>query len=166
MTRFLTTAVTAAALFASAPAWACMPPPPNVSRDVYEARAVFVGRVVGVEPTDPAECLSAARARAASGAVMQGDPGERGCEVFGWATLEPVHFIKTDEAIRGPFRVAYNRTPFCAVGWVAEVGNLAIAMVPSDPERLREGATANVEGADQYEPLFRTILDLVEEAQP
>jgi hypothetical protein len=165
MTRRLTTALTTAALCVAAPAWACLPPPPNASYETQMARAAFVGRVVSVEQTDPAACIAAARARAA-GPPFQGDPGERGCEAFGFATLEPAWIIKGEDIVTGPFRVAWNRTPFCAVGWTPEVGALAVAMVPEDGTTLREGATAVVEGIQQGDLLFQIILELVAEIQP
>jgi hypothetical protein len=166
MIRPMTAALIAMGVLASTPAWACLPPPPNASYDTAMARAVFVARVLEVERTDPAQCLAAAQARAASGAVMQGDPGARGCEAFGFATLEPVRVIKGEEITTSPVRVAWNSVPFCAVGWTAEVGELAIVMVPDAERSLPEGATATVEGIHQHEPLFRTILDLVAETRP
>lgn len=166
MIRPLTATLTTLGLLAATPSWACLPPPPNASYDTAMARAVFVGRVVEVERTDPTDCLAAARARAASGAVMQGDPGERGCEAFGFATLEPVRFIKGEDVVTSPVRVAWNSVPFCAVGWTAEVGGLAIVMVPNADRAMPDGATATVEGIHQYEPLFRTILDLVADTRP
>ena len=164
MTRLLTAAVTAATLLGAAPAWACMPPPPNASYETSVARAVFVGRVVSIEQTPPEACIAAARARAND--HLQGDPGERGCEAFGFATLEPAWIIKGEDIVTGPFRVAWNRTPFCAVGWTPEVGALAVAMVPEDPAALREGTTAVVEGIQQGDLLFQIIIELVEEIQP
>jgi len=165
MTRLLTAAVTAATLLGSAPAWACIPPPPNASYDTQVARAAFVGRVVSIEQTDPAACIAAARARAA-GPPFQGDPGERGCEAFGFATLEPAWIIKGEDIVTGPFRVAWNRIEFCAVGWEPQIGALAIAMVPEDRTRLRDGTTAIVEGVQQGDLLFQIILELVAETQP
>lgn len=165
MTRILTAAATAVALLGAAPAWACLPPPPNTSYDTAMARAAFVGRVVSVERTDPADCLAAARARAA-GPSFQGDPGERGCEAFGFATLEPAWIIKGEDVGTGPFRVAWNRTPFCTIGWTPEVGALAVALVPEDASTLRDGATATVDAVQQGDPLFRTILELVVKIQP
>ena len=166
MIRPLTAALTLLGMLAATPSWACLPPPPNASHDTYMARAVFVGRVVEVDRTDPADCLAAVRARATSGAVMQGDPGERGCEAFGFATLAPVRIIKGEDVVTGPVRVAWNSVPFCSVGWTAEVGGLAIVMVPDADRSMPDGATASVEGILQYEPLFRTILDLVAETRP
>ena len=165
MTRLLTAAATAATLIGAAPAWACMPPPPNASYDTAMARAAFVGRVVSVERTDPTECLAAARARAA-GPSFQGDPGERGCEAFGFATLEPAWIIKGEDVVTGPFRVTWNRTPFCKIGWTPEVGALAIALVPDDATTLRDGATATVDAVQQGDLLFQIIIELVEEIQP
>ncbi len=164
MIRALTIAASTAALLAASPAWACLPMPPNASAETQAARAVFVGRVVSIEPSEPAECLADARARADQ--YLPGDLGERGCEAFGFATLEPAWIIKGEDIVNGPFRVAWNRVEFCAVGWEPEVGALAIAMVPGDAGRLRDGATAVVEGSHQGEALFKIILELVEEIQP
>ncbi|CAL1693055.1 hypothetical protein MMB232_03238 [Brevundimonas subvibrioides] len=166
MNRLLTTAVTAATLLGAAPAWACLPPPPNASYETAMARAAFVGRVVSVERSDPADCLAAARARVAAGAVMQGDPGERGCEAFGFATLEPAWIITGEDVVTGSFRIAWNKAPFCSIGWTPEVGALAVALVPDDASRLRDGTTATVEPIQQGDALFRTILELVAEIQP
>ena len=165
MKRLLTTALTAAALFASAPALACMPMPVYASTTMGESRVVLVGRVTVVDQTPPADCIAAARARADQ--QYPGDPGEDGCVNFGFATVEPVRFIK-GEAEEGaePFRIAYNSREFCAVGWTAEVGQFVLITVPSDRSQLRQGTTASLEGSLQHEPLFRTILDLVEETQP
>lgn len=165
MTRLLTAAMTAVALMGAAPAWACIPPPPNASYETSVARAVFVGRVVAIEQTDPAACIADARARSA-GPPFQGDPGERGCEAFGFATLEPAWIIKGEDIVTGPFRVAWNRTPFCAVGWTPEIGALAVAMVPEDATILPEGTTAAVEGIQQGDLLFKIIIELVGEIQP
>lgn len=164
MHRALTAVAAALGVVCAAPAWACIPPPPNASYDTQMARAVFVGRVVSVESSDPTECLAAARARA--DAYLPGDPGERGCEAFGFATLEPAWIIKGEDIVTGPFRVAWNQTAFCTVGWTAEVGGLAIAMVPEDASTLRDGTTATVEGIHQGETLFSIILELVAEIQP
>jgi hypothetical protein len=169
MTRILTTVATTVALLvpllAPGTASACLPPPPNASYETSVARAAFVGRVVSIEQTDPAACIAAARARAA-GRPFQGDPGERGCDAFGFATLEPAWIIKGEDIVTGPFRVAWNRTEFCTVGWEPQIGALAIAMVPEDRARLREGTTAVVEGIQQGDLLFRIILELVAEIQP
>ena len=132
MIRPLTAALTLLGVLAATPSWACLPPPPNASHDTYMARAVFVGRVVEVDRTDPADCLAAVRARATSGAVMQGDPGERGCEAFGFATLAPVRIIKGEDVVTGPVRVAWNSVPFCSVGWTAEVGGFSTLEIMSD----------------------------------
>lgn len=164
MNRILTTAVTAASLFASAPAWACMPMPVYASSVMNDAQTVLVGRVTVVDQTPPAQCIAAARARARE--HFQGDPGESGCVNFGFATVEPVRLIKGETDGSAPFRVAYNSREFCAVGWAAEVGQLVLITIPNDRSTLREGTTASLEGSLQHEPLFRTILDLVEETQP
>lgn len=164
MNRALTAVVAASAVFCAAPAWACLPPPTNASNDTQAARAVFVGRVVSVERSDPAACLAAARARADLN--LPRDPGGRECEAFGFATLEPAWIIKGEDIVTGPFRVAWNRTAYCTVGWTAEVGGLAIAMVPEDERTLRDGVTATVEGIYQSDPLFSVILELVAEMQP
>ncbi len=164
MNRILTTCVTTVAVFVAAPALACMPMPSNAGYEISGSRAAFVGRVTSIEPGDQAACLAAARARA--GDNFEGDPGERGCEAFGFATLEPAWIIKGEDVITGPFRVAWNQTEFCAVGWKAEVGALAVAMVPEDSSRLRDGATAVVEGAQQGDLLVKIILELVREVQP
>jgi hypothetical protein len=147
-----------------APAWACVPPPMNASNDTAAARAVFVGRVVSVERADPTECLAAARNRA--GLNLPRDPGARACEAFGFATLEPAWVIKGEDVATGPFRVAWNEVGYCTAGWTAEVGGLAIVMVPDDARTLRDGVTATVEGTYQTDPLFSTILKLVAEIQP
>lgn len=147
-----------------APAWACVPPPMNASNDTAAARAVFVGRVVSVERADPTECLAAARNRA--GLNLPRDPGARACEAFGFATLEPAWVIKGEDVATGPFRVAWNKVGYCTAGWTAEVGGLAIVMVPDDARTLRDGVTATVEGTYRTDPLFSTILKLVAEIQP
>lgn len=164
MNRILTTALTAAALFASAPAWACMPMPVYASSTMNDSQSVLVGRVTVVDQTPPAQCIAAAKARADR--YMPGDPGESGCVNFGFATVEPVRFLKGEADGPEPFRIAYNSREFCAVGWAAEVGQLVLITVPGDRSTLREGTTASLEGSLQHEPLFRTILDLVEETQP
>jgi hypothetical protein len=156
--------VCAFTLACGAPAWACVPPPMNASNDTAAARAVFVGRVVSVERADPTECLAAARNRA--GLNLPRDPGARACEAFGFATLEPAWVIKGEDVATGPFRVAWNEVGYCTAGWTAEVGGLAIVMVPDDARTLRDGVTATVEGAYQTDPLFSTILKLVAEIQP
>jgi hypothetical protein len=164
MIRILNAAVTLAALTAALPAWACMPPPPNASNATERARAAFVGRVVAIERSDPAGCLEDARARA--GDRMSGDPGERACEAFGYATLEPAWIIKGEDLVTGPFRVFWNRVGFCTVGWEPGMGDLAVAVIPEDPRQLGDGTTAVVEGIQQDEILFQIIMELVEEIQP
>lgn len=165
MNRILTTALTAAALFASAPAFACMPMPVYASSTMNDSQTVLVGRVTVVDQSPPEHCIAEARARASQ--QYPGDPGEAACVAFGFADVEPVRFLK-GEAEPGPerFRIAYNSREFCAVGWSAEVGQLVLITVPHDPATLREGTTASLEGSLQHEVLFRTILDLVEETQP
>jgi len=164
MNRALTAVIAASALVCATPAWACLPPPMNASNDTAAARAVFVGRVVSVERSDPAECLAAARNRASLN--LPRDPGARACEAFGFATLEPAWIIKGGDVATGQFRVAWNRIGYCTAGWTAEVGGLAIVMVPEDERTLGDGVTATVEGAYQTDPLFSTILELVAEIQP
>jgi hypothetical protein len=154
----------AAGLALAAPAMACVSTTTNASNDTENAGAVFVGRVTSVERTDPAECIAAARNRASMN--LPGDPGERACEAFGFATLEPAWIIKGEEVVRGTYRFSWNQLGFCSVGWTPEVGTLAIAMIPQDARTLREGVTATVEGAHQSDPLFRIILELVAEIQP
>ena len=164
MNCILTTCVAAAAVFAADPALACMPMPSNAGYEIAGARAAFVGRVTSIEPGDQSECLAAARARSTES--FEGDPGERGCQAFGFATLEPAWIIKGEDLVTGPFRVAWNQTEFCAVGWKAEVGGLVVVMVPEDASTLREGTTAVVEGGQQGDLLVQIILDLVREMQP
>jgi len=164
MNRILTTCVAAAAMLAAAPAMACMPMPPNTGYDISGSRAAFVGRVTAIEPGDQAACLAAARARAT--AELPYDPGDQGCQAFGFATLEPAWIIKGEDIVTGPFRVAWNETEFCAVGWKAEVGALVVATVPDDASRLRDGATALVDGAHQGDLLIKIIIELVAEIQP
>lgn len=164
MKHVLIAFVCAFTLACVAPAWACVPPPMNASNDTAAARAVFVGRVVSVERADPTECLAAARNRA--GLNLPRDPGARACEAFGFATLEPAWVIKGEDVATGPFRVAWNKVGYCTAGWTAEVGGLAIVMVPDDARTLRDGVTATVEGTYQTDPLFSTILKLVAEIQP
>ena len=164
MNRILTTCVAVASAFVAAPALACMPMPSNAGYEIAGSRAAFVGRVTAIEPGDQAACLAAARARATD--ELPYDPGDRGCQAFGFATLEPAWIIKGEDVVTGPFRVAWNQTEFCAVGWKAEVGVLAVAMVPEDASILRDGATAVVEGAQQGDLLVKIILELVREVQP
>lgn len=156
--------VTLAGAFTGAPVLACMPMPPNAAYEIQGARAAFVGRVTSVEPGDQAACLRAAHERAADD--LPYDPGDRACEAFGFATLEPAWIIKGEEVVSGPYRVAWNRTEFCAVGWTAQVGGLAVAMIPEDASTLREGATAVIDGGQQGDLLVRIILELVQEVQP
>ncbi len=164
MNRILTTCVAVASAFVAAPALACMPMPSNAGYEIAGSRAAFVGRVTAIEPGDQAACLADARARATEN--LPYDPGDRGCQDFGFATLEPAWIIKGEDVVTGPFRVAWNQTEFCAVGWKAEVGALAVAMVPEDASILRDGATAVVEGAQQGDLLVKIILELVREVQP
>ena len=63
MKRLLTTVVTAAAVFASVPAWACMPMPPNASATMEGSQTVLVGRVSVVDQSPPGPCIAEARAR-------------------------------------------------------------------------------------------------------
>jgi|GEM_PF-3233539 len=164
MNRILTSCITAAAVFTAAPALACMPMPPNTGYDISGSRAAFVGRVTSIEPGDQAACLAAARARATD--ELPYDPGDRGCQAFGFATLEPAWIIKGEDMVSGPFRVAWNETEFCAVGWKAEVGDLVVATVPDHASGLRDGATAVVDGAHQGDLLVKIIIELVREVQP
>ena len=164
MIRLLTAVATATAVLVATPARACIPPPPNASYETAMARAAFVGRVVSIEQTPPEACIAAARARANDN--LQGDPGERGCEAFGFAMLEPAWIIKGEDIVTGPVRVAWNRTGFCTVGWEPKAGALAVATIPEDPARLRDGTTAVVEGIQQGDLLFQIIMELVAEIQP
>lgn len=163
MNHILTTCVAAAAVIAAPPALACMPMPSNAGYEIAGTRAAFVGRVTSIEPGDQTECLAAARSRSTES--LEGDPGERGCEAFGFATLEPAWIIKGEDLVTGPFRVAWNQTEFCAVGWKAEVGTLAVAFIPQDASTLHDGITAVVEGGQQGDLLVQIILELVRKIQ-
>jgi hypothetical protein len=163
--HFVLALLVGVALIPAARTFACVPRPADASREVQYAKAVFVGRVVAVEQSDPSACIAAARSR--QPILYPGyDAGEAECEAFGWATLDPIRFIQNDGAVSGPFRVTWNSMVSCGTGWVAEVGELAIAIVPREEGPDNEGPTAYVNGALQYDPLVRTILDLVESSSP
>lgn len=150
-TKALIIAAAATAVFASAPAWACVPMPPNGASEIERARAVFVARVTGVErlPNRPCE----RRLRRAG--IRDGMPGADSCQNFGKATLDSVLVAKGEELVQTPAQVDWNANPFCDVGWTPAVGDLVVVLIGDGVSQRPE---AEVRAILQGEPDFQALI--------
>lgn len=151
MSRLLTTAVTAAALFAAAPALACMPMPPNGAYEIEQARAVFVARVTATERLPSQPCRRDLR----RAGIRDGMPGANSCENFGTATLESLTIAKGAELVESPVEVNWNAHQFCDVGWAPAVGDVVVVLIG---DGVSQNNHAEVRAILQGEPEFRALI--------